>query len=352
VFLDGKELGETPLTLSRVQPGEHVLRIGKEEYLTYEQRVDVKGTDRKTIRISLERMTGELLVSTEPEDSSIYIDGKPVGTSPYEGKSLSPGKHKVKIVKEGYETWERDAVVEGGKRVEVFTMLNQKKREMSPALAPRKSEGQKEKEVKETSKASRLADQAKKKCEAPLWKVGDRWIYKKKTGDGWIQEVVDFKEDSFILRISGHPELEGFDRKTMNQTFLIGKDGRKVNNADNPFKKLLDFPLSVGKKWSYSTRSKFPISGQPPADVVLLSEFKVEGVEEVKTPAGAFMAYKIFHKQKVMSSTHKGLAGKDEGRVRYWYSPDAKTWVRREFEESVFWAPDVQDAELVGYELK
>jgi len=351
VSMNGKEIGETPLTVSRVQPGEHVIRIVKEEYASYEERMNVKGTNR-TIRASLQRMTGELLVSTEPEDSSIYIDGKAVGTSPFEGKTLSPGKHKVKIVKEGYEVWERDVVVEGGKRVEIFTKLNEKKRELSPAPVPRKSEVPKEKEAKEIPTASKMAALAKKSCEAPAWKVGDRWTYRNKTGDGWIQEVVGFKDDLFILRISGHQELEAFDKKTMNQTFLIGNDGRKVSNVENPFKRLFDFPLSVGKKWSYSTRSKFPVSGQSPADVVLLNEFKVEGVEEVMTSAGTFMAYKIFHKQEVMSSVTKDAGSRDKGWVRYWYSPDAKTWVKREFEKSLFWPGTFQDAELVSYELK
>jgi hypothetical protein len=352
VALDGKEIGETPLAATRVLPGEHLIRIGKEEYVPYEERMEVKGGEKKTVLALLKKMAGELLVSTEPEDADIHIDGRPVGRSPYESKVLSPGPHKVKIVKEGYEVWERDVVVRAEKRVEVLTKLNEKKREAVPAPASGKSGPAKEVDAKGIPKATKVSDLARKRCEAPVWKVGDQWTYRKKTGDGWVQEVVDFKEDAFILRISGHLELEAFDRKTMNQAFLIGKDGRKVTNADNPFKKLLDFPLSVGKKWSYSTRSRFSVSGQPAADVVLFNEFKVEGVEEVVTPAGTFPAYKIQHRQEVVSSVPKDAMSGNNGWVRYWYSPDAKTWIKREFEKTPFWPGSSQDAELISFDLK
>ena len=76
---------------------------------------------------------------------------------------------------------------------------------------------------------------------------------------------------------------------------------------------------------SYLTRSQFKIPDRPPRDVVLLNEFKVEGLEDVKTPAGTFVAYRIFHRQKVQPPIQKEVAGRDEGRVRYWYSPNART---------------------------
>jgi hypothetical protein len=128
VFMDGKEIGETPLSVSCVPAGEHQVRILKEEYSPYEERVSVKGRERGTVRATLERLAGELLVSTEPEDAGIYIDGKPVGRSPYEGKALSSGIHKVKIMKEGYEVWDRDVVVEAGKRKEILIKLNAKRK--------------------------------------------------------------------------------------------------------------------------------------------------------------------------------------------------------------------------------
>jgi hypothetical protein len=352
VSLDGREIGDTPLTVSRVSSGEHTVRITKDEYIVHEERIDLKGAERRTIQALLKKTAGELLVSTEPEDAEIYIDGKAVGRSPYENKLLSPGSHKVKIVKEGYQTWEREVVIRDEKRVEVLTQLNPKKRESGPVPAQAKTGASRETEPKGPPKALKTADLAKKKCEAPAWKVGDRWTYRKTSGDGWSQEVVDLRENAYILKISGHPELEAFDRKTMNQLFLVGKNGERVSNADNPFKRLLDFPLSVGKRWSYSTRSRVPASGQSAAEVVLTNEFKVEGVEEVRTSAGTFSAYRILHQQEAVSSVPRDPIGRDSGWVRYWYAPDAKTWIKREFEKTPFWLGAFQDAELVSHELK
>ena len=84
----------------------------------------------------------------------------------------------------------------------------------------------------------------------------------------------------------------------------------------------------IGKKWTYKT---------PWQNYHLQNDFQIEGIEEVKTAAGKFMTYKIYYKQSVSP-------GSKTGWVRYWYSPEAKFWVKREFEKSSFWdSPDLAE---------
>lgn len=187
---------------------------------------------------------------------------------------------------------------------------------------------------------------AQEKVEAPVWNVGDKWTYKSTSGGTWTNEVVDAKEDLYIVRTEGVQDLNGYDKKTMNVTYLIEQSGRKVK-ATSSFKKLFDFPLVVGKKWTDRTYSK-------PAgwtlEVTYINDFKIEGIEQVTTPAGTFKAYIIHFKQTNMAVT----SGTRDGWIRYWYSPDVKTWIKREVEKSSFWARVrwLQDAELISYELK
>jgi len=123
VSVDGKEAGKTPLALSKIKPGSHRIRVAAEGYEPYEEQVGVSEGERKEILASLKKVAGHLVVRTEPSGAAISMDGKPVGVEPYEGKDLTPGKHKIKVVKEGYETWEREQTVEAGKKVEVIAKL-------------------------------------------------------------------------------------------------------------------------------------------------------------------------------------------------------------------------------------
>jgi hypothetical protein len=185
---------------------------------------------------------------------------------------------------------------------------------------------------------------AQEKCEAPVWNVGDKWTYKDTLGDTWTNEVVDIKDGLFLVRERGSKDLSAYDTKTLNHNFIIEESGRKLKYT-RTFRKLFDFPIFVGKKWTDTTYMR-PTTGQ--TEVTYVSEFKVEGIEEVSTSAGVYKAYKIRYKQTNIASHRSGW-------VLYWYSPDVKNWVKREFEETSFWPSRVQEfrnAELISYELR
>ena len=378
VYLDGKYMGETPLYLPRIGLGRYSVLIVKEGYVPYEERVEIKGADRKTVRASLKSKAGELGISLKTSGASLHIDGKSteVGPSNYVEKELSPGTYKIRVAKEGYETWEGDIAVKAGERVEVSIELRMKGGELLVRTEPSgaliylggKSVGTGSYEGKELSagpykirvtkegyeawegdvvieggkKAEVLAklkeiDWAQRSCEAPVWNLGDSWTYKDAAGKFWSNQVFEIKEGLYILRIEGDRDLYAYDMKTMNCNFLIPRSGNKVKNT-GAFKNIFDFPLIVGKRWRYSTES---------GGTSIVNEFKTEGVEEVRTPAGTFQSYKIYYQQTEMSRMARGW-------VRLWYAPAVKWWVKREVEKSPYWARvyGLQNAELIYYRLK
>ncbi len=234
--------------------------------------------------MELKTKEGELLIRTEPSGALIYLEGKSVGMDSYERKGLSPGTYKIRVVKEGYEAWEGEATVEPGKKREVFSKL---------------------KEI----------DWSKRSCDAPVWNLGDSWTYRDGAGKFWSNQIFEIREDLFLVRIEGDRDLYAYDRKTMNCNYLIDRNGRKVRNLQ-AFKNIFNFPLVIGKKWRYSTES---------GGTNIVNELSVEGVEEVNTPAGTFLAYKIYYKQTEMFRMNSGW-------VRYWYAPAVKWWIKREVE--------------------
>lgn len=185
------------------------------------------------------------------------------------------------------------------------------------------------------------------KCEAPVWNVGDKWTYKGATGRTWTNKVVDIKEDVFILKPGESRDLIAYDKKTMNHKYLLEEGGKQVESED-PKRKLLDFPLHVGKKWTDITyHYPFPDIQKKTGKATYNEDFKIEGIEEVVTAAGTFKAYKIYFE-------HTNRKYKRSGWICYWYSPEVKTWVKSKVEKSQFWSlnPWAQDAELISYELK
>ena len=76
-------------------------------------------------------------------------------------------------------------------------------------------------------------------------------------------------------------------------------------------------------------------------------DFRVEGIEEITTPAGKFKAYKIYYNQTNRNSKRSGW-------IRFWYSPEVKNWIKRKAEKVVYWEKTrwAKDAELVSYQLK
>lgn len=346
VLVNGKEVGETPLVWS-VKPGRHLIEFHKEGYGGHEEWVEVIGADRRAVFAYLRRLLGRLLIYTDPSGADIYIDGQSVGKSPYDEKGLPPKTYKVRVVKEGYEVWEKEVVVEAWKKVEILPVLREKKKEVAVTPPPTKGEGPQEMKLVEPSKE---VDWSKKIHEAPVLKVGDHWTYKNAKGEIWTEEVEDIKEGLFFLKIRGEQGLRAYDKKTMNLKFLINHDGRKESIGDNPFKNLFNFPIFVGKKWAYvisagiGYRSSFS----------KLNEFEVKSAEEIRMLSGRYMTYHIFYKQKYMGGSPGYRTVRVDGWVRYWYSPEVKAWVKREVEKSSYWESQtwLQDAELISYKLK
>ncbi len=183
---------------------------------------------------------------------------------------------------------------------------------------------------------------AQEKCEAPVWKTGDKWTFKRADSITYTNQVVDVKSDLFIVKIAGDPDLYGYDKETVNIKFMIKEDGRQMK-ATSDLRKLFNFPIFVGKKWT-DTNSRRSDSLKQQQESTFLIEFNVEGIEDLTTPAGTFKTYKIRHK---LTNTRSNKSGW----ILFWYSPDVKWWVKREVEKSSFWG-NLLNAELISYELK
>ncbi len=70
--------------------------------------------------------TGTLSVSSSPEGSELFIDGKEYGTTPRTVTGLTPGTYAIRLTCPGYREWSKTAVVTAEKTNEVYASLTKK----------------------------------------------------------------------------------------------------------------------------------------------------------------------------------------------------------------------------------
>ncbi|MCZ7677270.1 MAG: PEGA domain-containing protein [Sandaracinaceae bacterium] len=124
VSVDGRavgELGMTPIRVTDLQPGRHQVRVEREGYQPFEQWVEVGGGQLVRIAALLERRapeTGEILVAG-PTGAPIFVDGRPVGTTPMVVEGVTVGPHTVEIRPPGVPPYSQQVTILAGQRVTV-----------------------------------------------------------------------------------------------------------------------------------------------------------------------------------------------------------------------------------------
>ncbi len=188
---------------------------------------------------------------------------------------------------------------------------------------------------------------AQEKLEAPVWNVGDKWNF---TGNGSI-EVVKADQSGYILKFSeGKCILESqgcktilFGKGTLNRINAVEKDKRKKYVMG--LSKLLDFPLSTGKQWGTAYSAVGPGSSGP-ISYDFSEIYKVSGWEDIVVEAGKFKALKLEYK-RVTTRAYGWGAMSGEMINQYWYSPDAKYFVKCQYDKD--WMKS--DKEIFNWEL-
>lgn len=173
------------------------------------------------------------------------------------------------------------------------------------------------------------------KVEAPVWNTGDKWVLT----DGFV-EVVDVNETGYVVNFPKTKQI--FNKSTLNIMYVL--EGDKPKEYKGPRKRLLDFPLTAGKTWEDSFKSRARRSTVASQEHLYLEKFTALGWEDVSVKGGKFRAMKVEYYQKVMDTP-------DEGKRWYWYSPDVKYFVKCEHEKKPIWI-GFNDWELASLRLK
>jgi len=102
VFLNGKLVGQTPLTLENLTPGSYRVEVRSDEYLDASQdNIEVKAQELASVAFELKPARGSLLLRSDLVGASIVLDGEAAGTvsadTPFERQDLAIGRHVVEL---------------------------------------------------------------------------------------------------------------------------------------------------------------------------------------------------------------------------------------------------------------
>ncbi|MCD6360314.1 MAG: PEGA domain-containing protein [Armatimonadetes bacterium] len=123
VWLDGREVGNTPLEISHVTAGNHVLEVTKSGHLTDRRTVEVLPGQAKREVIHLQQLTGLLTVTSLPNGANVLMDGTPLGQTPVTNHRVPVGKHTLVISNSGYQTWRSRISILSEEQTEVSVAL-------------------------------------------------------------------------------------------------------------------------------------------------------------------------------------------------------------------------------------
>jgi hypothetical protein len=195
---------------------------------------------------------------------------------------------------------------------------------------------------------------AQEKIEAPVWNSGDKWNF---TGDGSI-EVVKADQSGYILKFPEGKyifESQGcntilFEKATLNRINAV--EGDKLKKYTMGLRKILDFPLAIGKEWKCAYSSK-RLGIKTPQSYDFSEIYKVLGWEDIVVQASKYKALKLEYKRILTGSSTPWANIGEEIINQYWYSPDAKYFVKCQYDKD--WMKgekEISNWELGSFQLR
>ena len=114
VFIDGNQVGETPLIRHNLKVGDYSAILKKPGCSPKEATWTVKDARPQLVNVDLSSNTGTLAITTSPAGANLTINNEPRGKTPYKSQ-IEQGEYKLKLEFAGHSSYEDSVKVESGK---------------------------------------------------------------------------------------------------------------------------------------------------------------------------------------------------------------------------------------------
>ena len=102
VYLNGNDLGKTPVTRKQKQSKTYKLRVELPRYRDYIGEIIVADGQTRDVHVKLKPAFGTLVFQSTPSGAKVWIDGKEAGTTPFQ-KEMPSAIYLVSLRKEGFQ---------------------------------------------------------------------------------------------------------------------------------------------------------------------------------------------------------------------------------------------------------
>ena len=106
VFINGINIGKTPIQSKELPIGEHTLIISYDKYDEYVKKINIEGRKSLEIIDSLTPKFGFVTIEGFPEGAEVFFDDEKVGEAPIVNKQENIGNYSVKIISKGYADYD------------------------------------------------------------------------------------------------------------------------------------------------------------------------------------------------------------------------------------------------------
>ncbi|HVR69887.1 MAG TPA: TonB family protein [Vicinamibacteria bacterium] len=124
VWIDERTIGRSPVSLGDLEPGEHRIRLELAGHAPADFTFPVaEGAPPLTFNLKMSPLSAPLRVTSSPSSALVTVDGRRLGATPLDAPPLVPGRHQIRIEREGYKPFVRTVIAEAGKLVLVHAAL-------------------------------------------------------------------------------------------------------------------------------------------------------------------------------------------------------------------------------------
>ena len=143
MFVDGRDVGRTPASVSDLARGQHRVRVVQDGFVTEERRVVIAASGSQALTVTLERprtavaakpaappvsattgtLTTQLKVESRPTNARVFVDGRLIGTTPLALEQIEAGEHNIRLELDGYHSWSTAVQIVEGKGTRVGASL-------------------------------------------------------------------------------------------------------------------------------------------------------------------------------------------------------------------------------------
>ena len=125
VTLDGQVAGFTPLDSVAIEPDQlHTMSLSLEGYQPVDTTLFAEAGQPYELDISLERLTSQLTVLSNPPGAMLVIDGRILTSTPLISSEVAPGtEHDISLTLAGYQSLDTTLFTEGGQSYELDISL-------------------------------------------------------------------------------------------------------------------------------------------------------------------------------------------------------------------------------------